>query len=181
MTLYIKNYYLNTPLDRWEYIWFPLDLILEETILLCPLRPIIHKCFIYMEIRKGMYGFPQAGILAYKKLKNYLGQHGFKPTKYTPGLWTHNTILITFSLVVDDFGIKYTHKKDILNFINILQQEYTITKDWSGTKYIGLTLEWNYKRGYVDLSMPGYIERALKRFAHPPITKNCDSPRKFTR
>ena len=41
-------------------------------------------------------------------------------------------------------------------------------------------LEWNYKKGYVDLSMPGYIERALKRFAHAPITKNCNSPRKFT-
>ena len=32
MALDIKNYYLSTPLDRWEYMRVPLDLIPKEII-----------------------------------------------------------------------------------------------------------------------------------------------------
>ncbi len=33
--------------------------------------------YVYMEIRKGMYGLPQAGILANKLLKERLARHGY--------------------------------------------------------------------------------------------------------
>jgi hypothetical protein len=33
--------------------------------------------YVYMEIRKGMYGLPQAGVLANKLLKERLAQHGY--------------------------------------------------------------------------------------------------------
>jgi hypothetical protein len=62
---------------------------------------------VYIEIQKGVYGLPQAGILANELLQRRLAQDGYRPTKHTHGLWTHDTRPITFSLVVDDFGIKY--------------------------------------------------------------------------
>jgi hypothetical protein len=62
---------------------------------------------VYIEIQKGMYGLPQAGILANELLQQCLAQDGYRTTKYTHGLWTHNTRPITLSLVVDNFGIKY--------------------------------------------------------------------------
>jgi hypothetical protein len=45
--------------------------------------------FVYMEIRKSMYGLPQAGILANKLLKLRLACHGYFKQPHTPGLWKH--------------------------------------------------------------------------------------------
>jgi hypothetical protein len=36
-----------------------------------------------------------------------LAKDGYRPTPHTRGLWTHDTRPISFSLVVDDFGVKY--------------------------------------------------------------------------
>jgi hypothetical protein len=43
-------------------------------------------------------------------------------------------------------------------------------KDWEGTKYLGLTIEWNYEDGQVHLWMPGYVSKALLRFEHKKKT-----------
>ena len=53
-----------------------------------------------------MYGFPQAGCIAYDKLKIYLAKGGYVPTGRTPGLFKHDTHPIYFFLVVDDFDVK---------------------------------------------------------------------------
>jgi hypothetical protein len=45
--------------------------------------------YVYMEIRKGMYGLPQAGVLANKQLKERLARHGYFEQPHTPGLWKH--------------------------------------------------------------------------------------------
>jgi hypothetical protein len=63
--------------------------------------------FIYCEIQKGMYGLPQAGIIALQLLEQRLEKHGYHQSTTTPGLWTHNTQPISFTFVVDDFGVKY--------------------------------------------------------------------------
>ena len=61
----------------------------------------------YMEIRKGMYGLPQSGILSNKLLKERLTEYGYNEVSHTTGLFKHNTRPVWFMLVVDDFGIKY--------------------------------------------------------------------------
>jgi hypothetical protein len=76
-----------------------------------------------------------------------------------------------FTLVVDNFGIRYTNKQDVDDLIAIINKEYKCSQDWTGNRYIGLTLNWNYEKHYVDLSMPSYIARALQRFVHP--TPEC--------
>ena len=53
-----------------------------------------------------MHGLFQAGIIAHKALKENLRSFGYEPAPITPGLWRHNKNGITFTLVVDDFGIK---------------------------------------------------------------------------
>ena len=54
-----------------------------------------------------MYGLPKAGILANKLLKKRLAKYGYFEMPHTPGLWKHVSRPIAFTLVVDDFGIKY--------------------------------------------------------------------------
>ena len=57
----ISNFYINNPMNRYEYMKLPLDIIPEEIIQKYNLRNLAHKGFVHMEIQKGMYGLPQAG------------------------------------------------------------------------------------------------------------------------
>ena len=57
-----------------------------------------------------------------------------------------------------------------------LKKNYEITDDWKGEKYIGITLDWDYERRQVHLSMPGYVKRALQQFNHPAPSKRQNSP-----
>jgi len=81
------------------------------------------------------------------------------PEKITPGYWQHNWRPISFNLIVDDFGVKYINKDNVEHLMSVLQQDYEIDTDWDGTRYLGLTLDWDYIKHKVHCSMPGYIEK----------------------
>ena len=76
----------------------------------------------------------------------------------------HKTI--QFPLVVDDFGFKYVGKEHAQHLKNALKEHYKLTCDWTGKRYIGITLNWDCKRRHVHLSMPNYVQKALKQFQH---------------
>ena len=75
----ISKLYLNNPVDIYEYMKLPLDIIPEEIIQQYNLRNLAHKVFLYTEIQKGMYGLPQAEKIANDKLKLHLAKFGYKP------------------------------------------------------------------------------------------------------
>ena len=74
-----------------------------------------------------MYGLPQAGKIANDKLKLHLAEFGYEPAHITPGLWRHQTRALQFSLVVDDFGIKYDCQDDITHLLDALKTIYKIS------------------------------------------------------
>jgi hypothetical protein len=119
-------------------------------------------------VQKVLYGLPQAGILEKHLLAKRLATHSYRQTKTTPGLWTHETLPVTFSLVVDDFGVKYEGLTNAHHLINALEQHYIVSKDWTGGLYCFITLHWDYLLKHVDLSMPGYITLMLHKYQHPP-------------
>ena len=84
----------------------------------------------------------------------------------TPALWKHKKRNITFALVVDDFGVKYVGKENFNHLVSTLKDLYEITFDEDGETILSLTIKWNYNKGWVNISMPGYVERALDRFKH---------------
>jgi hypothetical protein len=45
-----------------------------------------------------------------------------------------------FSLVVDDFGVQYSKTEDVEHLAATLRSLY-ITMDWTGSKYLGLTIK----------------------------------------
>jgi hypothetical protein len=49
----------------------------------------------------------------------------------------------------------------------VLCQKYQITA-MAASKYHGMTLEWNYVEGYVIISVPRFVEKALQEFTYPP-------------
>jgi hypothetical protein len=71
--------------------------------------------YAYVKITGALYGLAQSGYLVNQDLIKNLAPFGYYPSKRTPGLWHHKTKAIKFSLVVDDFGIKYFKKKKTLN------------------------------------------------------------------
>jgi hypothetical protein len=181
MTADLKDFYLGTPMARFEYMRVPIWLLPDAIVEQYNLKPLFHNGFVYVEIRKGMYGLPQAGRLANDQLVAKLAQHGYQPCPLTPGLWRHETRDLVFSLVVDDFGIRYTDRADADHLIAALRQSYDVSLDWTGSRYCGLTLEWDYENRTCDMSMPGYIERALQRFKHIPGPKVEHSPHPWQR
>ncbi len=52
-----------------------------------------------------------------------------------------------------------------------------MTVDKEGTKYIGLTIEWDYTNRKAHIHMPEYIQKALRRFKHETPDKIQNSPR----
>jgi hypothetical protein len=74
----VKNFYLETGiLDRFEYMKMPARLIPVKFMTKYQLYDKVNKGFIYMEIQKGIYGLPQAGILANKLLRQRLATDGY--------------------------------------------------------------------------------------------------------
>jgi retron-type reverse transcriptase len=136
----------------------------QETIEKYDLNKLAQDGKVYIEIQKGMYGLPQAGILTNELLQRNLAKDGYRPTTQTRSLCTHDTCPISFSLVVDDLGVKYVGREHAEHLMACIKKKYNISSYWNGTSHCGLTLDWNYKDRTVDLSMPGYIKAALHKY-----------------
>ena len=111
-----------------------------------------------------MPGLKQAGSIANDRLKAHLSQFGFSPLPRNPALWKHDTKPIFFSLVIDDFGVKYIGKEKADHLIQALQKLYTISIDWTGYLFCGITTDWDYAVHTCDISMPEYLQTDLLKF-----------------
>ena len=145
-TLDIANFYLGTPLDRYEYMKMPSDIFPQHTKDQYNLDDMEYKGYVWLEIRKVIYGLPQAGILANKQLRKKLQPHGYYEVAHTPRLSKHVTRPVQFSLLVDDFRVKYIGKKHSQHLTNAIEAEgYKLSINWEGAKCCGITLDWNYE------------------------------------
>ena len=99
-----------------------------------------------------MYGWKKARIIANMELTRHLDKFGYNPVQHTPGLWRHNTRATIFTLIVDDFAIKYASRQDAGHLLQALRAKYTISTDWDASLYIGISLNWDYTPGHVDYS-----------------------------
>jgi hypothetical protein len=171
MCIDIKSFYLSAALEYYEYMKIPYALFPRWTIEQYELERHVHNGYIFLEMRRAVWGLPQAGILANKKLKRKLAPFGYHECKNTPGLWYHETRNITFTLVVDDFGVKYVDKTDVEHLIASIKSSYELTVDWTGNLYCGISLDWDYTNRWVDISMPGYIKKKLQEYDHTMPTR----------
>ena len=99
-------------MSRYEYMKIPITIFLQHFKEEYNLLEKVYKGCIWIKIRRSIYGLPQSGKLANEYLKNKIAPHGYYEVNHTPGLWKHFWRPIQFTLVVDDFGVKYTRRKD---------------------------------------------------------------------
>ena len=90
-----------------EYYNIAISLIPQEVIDEYNLVEKQINGFLYVRVEKVMYGLVHTGIIAHTALKEHLRPFIYEPTPITPGLCRHNNNLIAFTLVVNNFGIKY--------------------------------------------------------------------------
>ena len=52
--------------------------------------------------------------------------------------------------------------------------------DWEGENYCGYKLEWNYEKGYIDVSMPTYIPKMLAKYNHKAPDRLQKAPHQWS-
>eukprot|EP00804_Cyclotella_cryptica_P018739 CCRYP_007223-RA/>CCRYP_007223-RA protein AED:0.40 eAED:0.40 QI:0/0/0/1/0/0/2/0/269 len=143
----ISNFFLGSPLDRPEYARIKLtDIPGEGLIQEYGLQDFAYNGNIYFEVTKGLHGLKQAGKLANDLLTQCLETHGYYQCTTTPGLWRHKWRPIIVVLIVHDFGIQYTKHRHAEHLLHALQEHYTVTTDWTGTKFAGIDIRWDYTK-----------------------------------
>ena len=79
ISIEIQNLYLNTPMARYEYMRLKIAELPQDFIDEYKLHYKATKDgYVYLEIRKGIYGLPQAGILVQKLLEKRLNAKGYR-------------------------------------------------------------------------------------------------------
>jgi len=180
-TVDLTDFYLNHlhSLDEPEYMWVPMDLVPSDIISKYNLLPLVVVGKVLARIDSAIYGLPQAGRISQQHLIAQLAKHGYYEAPMTPCLFLHKTNNIAFTLVVDDFGVKYKHKHELQHFLNALKEVYQYKVDMDGKRYLGMTIDIDRVNGIVALSMPGYVQQALNKYDPRRLLPECNSPMLF--
>ena len=59
----LKNFYLGTPMSQYEYMRIPVWALSKQIMDEYKLQNLIRNGYVLCEIRRGMYGLSQAGII----------------------------------------------------------------------------------------------------------------------
>jgi len=111
----LEDFYLGTPMlaKDYAYMHIPVAVLPTEILDHYNLHLLIHKGHVYVKIQCGMYGLPQAGKLANVQLQTFLAPHGYHLCLTTPGFWMHASCDIHFTLVMDDFAVRYMDQLNV--------------------------------------------------------------------
>jgi hypothetical protein len=99
------------------------------------------KCYI-LKLNKSLYGFKQASLNWFKKLKQGLIDHGFHPSAIDPCLYfKKGMIIITY---VDDCIIVSNSMKDINTLVESMKEcpkGYVLTDEGEINKFLGIEIK----------------------------------------
>ena len=83
---------------------------------------------------------------------------------------------------MDDFGIEYVGERHIHHLRDVLKQQYEIIEDWTGTKFGGINIKWNYAQKHAkrtcQICIIDYIKDLLLRFGHKALLNTQLLPHK---
>ncbi len=165
-----KNYYLGSKLPRSE--WLRISTKYMNKDLLDTLQDYVVAGNVLFEVVGSMYGHPAAGLISYTDLVTHLAAHGYYQSRLIPCLFMNHDKSITFTLVVDDIGIKYKHGSDEIKHLQkILAKpisKWEVKFDLTGSQYNGQRLQWNYDKSHPTLikDVPAYIKQTAHEL-HP--------------
>ena len=171
----ISDFYLNTPLDRPEYVKIRRNQIPLRTWAKYNLDTLVFDDnYVMARLDKTIPGLPQSGILSQTALVKHLHSYGYRLNEGC--LLTHTTRPIAAALIVDDFGIKYTDQADLDHLLQALRDKYDITFDSSGTHYIGIDLAWTYTMTALAAASTSPCPTTWPNCSQPSVSPNPLTP-----
>ena len=117
---------------RYECMKIALEIISNEIVQQYNLHGVASNGWVYMDIHKDMICLKQQTTLQITTSSSASPSLAMPSLPEPPPLWKHGTKDITFSLVVDNFGLQYGGKKNSDHLIQALKKLYTISVDWTG-------------------------------------------------
>ena len=69
-------------------------------------------------------------------------------------MWKHTSHYVIFTLVMDNFRVKYTNSQYVEHLRNAQQILYLMTSDWKKSKKLRLALKLYYINRTVDFYIP---------------------------
>ena len=182
-TIDLENFYLGGDnLPRPEYCRVKLKDIPLETIALHSLEQYIDRDEILFQVDGSMYGHPVAGRVCYQDLVKHLAAHEYIQDNIVPCLFRHASNGIQFTLIVDDLGIKHIDGNGALEHLKeTLELKWPAKLDRSGSKYVGLRLDWHYTATvpHLYIDMPTTVPDAIERFCPNAPPRKQKSPIKY--
>jgi len=121
---------------------------------------------VLFKVTKGLYGLPQAGLLAQQRLKVHLANAGYNQCPAVPCLFQHVANGVSSTLVVDNFGIKYSTRAGANDLVATLQELYPLKVELTGKHYLGMTITRDRKNRTLSLSMLGYTDKVLQQIKY---------------
>ena len=111
-----------------KYMKLKIDIIPDDIIERYNLNEKVDdEGYVYVKIKKGMYGLKEAAILAYDQLKTFLNAAGYYHVLGTAGLWRHQSRDTAFCLCVDNIGLKYKSNEDLEHFFTNIRKTLQVS------------------------------------------------------
>ena len=126
-----------------------------------------------------MYGLNQAGRLSNDLLAKRLVTKWCLQFTHIRGLWQNKWCHMLFSLVVDDFGVKYVGKEHPDHLISAIKEFYPVAEEWTWRFHCCVTLNWYCQKLTVDISVPGYAIESLHKYKHKTVHQQQHSQHKW--
>ena len=177
MWIDIKKY-LGIPLTSYEHPLISITLISYKITKQYNLLPLVRKKFVYLDILKVMYVFPQVGRLSNDLLAERLTPKECFQCTHPQGLWCHKWLPILFSLVVYDLSVKYVSKEHSNHSITVFWEFYPVAEDWNGILHWDIILNRNDQKRTVDRYMPWYVSVSLHKYQHTTEQRKQHCPHK---
>eukprot|EP00536_Pseudo-nitzschia_multiseries_P001445 jgi/Psemu1/3368/gm1.3368_g len=114
------------------------------------LETLAHNGYVYVNIKKAWYGLKQLGKL------HMMTWWPICTRPLEQRDYSYSGTFLSFTLAVDNFGIKYTKQEDVNHLVECTHKKYPFKVDW----------EWDYVKQVIEASMDGYVEQALKEFKY---------------
>jgi hypothetical protein len=124
-TIDIVDYNLGALLPLPEFVRIDVSSFSLPTLTKLGLLPFLRhshgKPFLFCDVLKTVPGRPQSGLLSQFCLVALLSQHDFTETT-TPMLFRLHTHSTAFTLVVDNFLVRYSHPSELGHLVSCLSR-----------------------------------------------------------
>ena len=174
----IKSAYLNADLPKPYYMKIKGELVK----ILCDLdssytKYITEEGYLYLKVKKAIYGLHESGYLWYKNLSTNLKNFGYKISKFDPSFMYHPINKTHLSIYVDDILISAKEQKYITELMNYLRECYGELNDLTSINgeinYIGISIKkyTTKNNDIIKINQPNLIKKNILKINQTDILK----------